>query len=264
MKRNRFFVTLLTVVLLSSCNDGKVNFFTLNQDVEFGQQVVAEILANPQEYNVLPRQGNEEAYAYLEGIRDKILASKDIRYRDRFQWDIYIIDQDVLNAFALPGGPTFYYTGLMKYLDDEASLAGVMGHEIAHVDRRHATNRMTKMYGFSILFSVLRGDNESLLGDIAESLATGVTALAFSRQDEFEADEYAVRYLYPTELDSRGVAYFFEKMDLAKQSRVVTYLSTHPDPGDRISEIHRHHQRLGGKEGNPFTKRYQEFLQLLP
>ncbi|TCO09308.1 M48 family metalloprotease [Natronoflexus pectinivorans] len=263
MKRLSFFVSLLTVVLLSSCNDGKVNFFTLNQDVEFGQQVVAEILSDSQ-YNVLDRDEHKEAYEYLEGIRDKILASKDIRYRDRFQWDIYIIDEDVLNAFALPGGPTFYYTGLMKFLDDEASLAGVMAHEIAHVDRRHATNRMTKMYGFSILFSVLRGDNESLLGDIAESLATGVTALAFSRQDEYEADEYAVRYLYPTELDSRGVAYFFEKMDLAPASRVQIYLSTHPDPGDRISEIHRHHQRLGGKEGNPFTQRYQEFLQLLP
>jgi beta-barrel assembly-enhancing protease len=258
-------ITALVIVLsLAACNDGKVNFFTVDQDVELGRDVVAEIESNPEEYPILKESEYPEAYEHIRRIRDNILKSKELRYADRFDWDIYIINKDVLNAFALPGGTTYYYTGLIKFLDNEASLAGVMAHEIAHSDRRHSTNRLTKQYGYSTLLGIVLGNNPSLAAQIASQLALGLQTLAFSREDEFDADEYAVRYLYDTEYDSRGVAYFFEKMDTEKSADWMIYLSTHPDPGDRIKKIYEHHKNLGGAQGNKFEERYQDFKNSLP
>jgi beta-barrel assembly-enhancing protease len=253
----------LTVFMLS-CDDGKVNFFSVDEDIAMGEQITAEILANPEEYPILDPATHPEAYAYINRIKNDILASEDIRFKDRFEWNVYIIDKDVFNAFAIPGGNTFYYTGLIKFLDNEASLAGVMAHEIAHADRRHSTNRLTKVYGFQIVAAMLLGDNPSLIQRILADLAATTTTLSFSRADEFEADEYAVTYLYPSEIDSRGVAYFFEKMDAEASPGWLTYFSTHPPDDERIEAIYETNTKLGGKDGNVFSERYEEFKKMLP
>lgn len=254
-----------TVLSFGACDDdGAINFFSLEEDVALGEEITNEILSNPSEYPVLDRNQHPEVYAYLERIRDEILASDEIRYANQFDYDIYVIDEDVFNAFALPGGNTFYYSGLINFLDNEASLAGVMGHEIAHADRRHTSKRLTKIYGFQIVASLLIGSNPSLVQQILSDLALTTGALAFSRSDEFEADEYAVRYLYPTEIDSRGVAYFFEKMDQEPSPGWMVYFSTHPPDDERIEEVYNLFEELGGNPGGLFEDRYQEFKNLLP
>lgn len=266
MKRAKSLILATLVILLStSCEEGKINIFSVDKDVELGQEVTQEILSNPQEYPVLDRNDYPEAYAHIERIRDGILASGEIKYADRFDWEVYIIDQDVLNAFALPGGNTFYYTGLIKFLENEASLAGVMAHEIAHADKRHSTNRMTKQYGVSTLLSMLIGEEATLVEKIAASLALGATENKFSREDEYEADESAVKYLYRTDWDARGVAYFFEKMGTEEDNADwMVYFQTHPNPSDRVEKVYEHHENLGGKEGDTFPDRYQEFQNSLP
>jgi len=155
--RNKIFCFFLSVFgfIFTSCDDGSLNIFTLEDDIEMGREITNEILANPSEYPVLDEYEYPAAYGHLRRIRNDILASGKVRYADRFDWDIYIIDQNVLNAFALPGGNTFYYTGLIKYLDNEASFAGIMAHEFAHCDRRHTTARLTKLYGYQLLLSML-------------------------------------------------------------------------------------------------------------
>ena len=260
-----FTVLLFLSALTLSCEEGKINLFTVSQDVEFGEQMTQEILSSPSEYPILSRQEYPEAYAYLEGMRDKLLATGEIKYADEFAWDIYIIDQDVLNAFAVPGGTTFYYTGLIKFLEDEASLAGVMAHEFAHADKRHSTNRMTKMYGVQTLLSVIAGEETTVVENLLLQLGGKGTELFFSRDDEYEADESAVRYLYKTTWDARGVAHFFEKIGTeADNSDLMVYFQTHPNPSDRIQKIYEHHENLGGKEGDLFESRYQELKNSLP
>lgn len=262
----RFPLALLVILAISftSCDDGKVNVFSVDDDIAMGEQLTQEILNNPTEYPILSKEQYPEAYAYVNRLRDEILASGNIRYKDRFSWDIYIIDKDVFNAFAIPGGNTFYYTGLIKFLDDEASFAGVMSHEIAHADRRHSTNRLTKIYGFQIVASLLLGSNPTLSQQILADLIVGGSALAFSRKDEFEADEFAVKYLYPTEIDSRGVAYFFQKINAEPTPGWMVYFSTHPPDDERITAINEWHTKLGGKPGNLFSERYQQFKSKLP
>ncbi len=267
MKQIFYIFTLAILIFTSGCEGKKLNIFTAEQDVEMGREVVEQILNSPSDYPILNRSSNLEAYKYLEKIRDKILASGELKYADRYDWDIYIIDQDVLNAFAVPGGTTFYYTGLLKYLDDEASLAGVMGHEFAHADKRHATTNMTKMYGYQTLLAMLLGNNSNMAVEIAAELALGLGKLQFTRTNEYEADEFAVKYLYKTDYDARGVAYFFEKLEAESEGGAspewLVYFSTHPNPEDRVQKIYELHTKLGGKEGNKFTSDYQEFKALL-
>ena len=259
------FVGAVALLLtFSACDDGKVNFFTVDQDKQFGEEVFAELSADPATYPILPREGNEALYERVEAIRDEILASGELRHAETFDWDIYLIDDDVLNAFAIPGGKTFYYTGLIRFLDNEASLAGVMAHEMAHVDRRHSTAMMTKEYGYQTLLAVLLGNNETVVGELAGSLALGLGNMAYSRDNEYEADAYAVNYLYKTKYDARGVAYFFEKLESGEQPRIATYLSTHPSPDDRVEQIHKQHQKLGGKAGGKYETEYKELKTLLP
>lgn len=238
--------------------DGSINIFSLEDDKQLGQQVSETIAADTVNYPVLDSVLYPTAYEHLIRIRNTILNSGKVKYRDDFKWQCKIIyDDSVLNAFATPGGYIYVYTGLIKYLDSEDQLAGVLGHEIAHADRRHSTDQLTKQYGIVTLLQIVAGKNQGLLADVAASLIT----LSFSRDNESEADEYSVIYLYPTEYDARGVARFFEKIGT---SSTPTFLSTHPDPEDRVQKIMDKWTALGAKVGGTFDDRYLEFKNSLP
>lgn len=251
------------ILLLSGCDDGKLNFFTLEQDIAFGQQLDSAILADPLTYPILSESQYPEAYIHLKRVRNKLLQSGHLRYPSTFGWEVKIINNDeVLNAFAAPGGYMYFYTGLIKFLDNEAQFAGVMAHEMAHADRRHSTEMLTSQYGLSLLSSIILGDNPSMLEEILAQLALGGTMLKYSRNNEYEADEYAVKYLYDTDYHPRELAGFFEKMHGAPQP--PEFLSTHPSPENRIQKIEEMWQSLGGKVGEYYVARYQEFKTSLP
>ncbi len=256
----------LAPVFLGSCSksdDKTINIFSLNDDIAFGKGLQQEIEANPDTYPLLDTLEYANAYAHVYRIRDSILNSGELIYGDRFEWSVRIIQDDsVLNAFAAPGGYIFIYTGIIKYLDNEAQFAGVLGHEMAHADRRHSTDQLTKAYGITILLGIILGNNQNQLAEIAANLAAGVASLAFSRDAEYEADEYSVKYLYPTAYDARGVGGFFEKMEGSPQP--PEFLSTHPNPGNRIDEIQAIWEELGGEAGETFEESYLEFKSTIP
>ncbi len=249
------------------CKKDKLNFFSRQQDVEFGESLDSVILADPVEYPVLDETEYSDAYQFMYNIMNAILSSDDIddRNLDKFVWKIRIIDKDVLNAFAAPGGYLYFYTGLMKYLDNSAQLAGVMAHEVAHVDQRHTTRRLTDLYSYEVMISIIFGQDRSQLEEIAIGMATGLAALAYSRDDEYEADEYAVRYTADTDYYPKGISGFFEKLNESNSSgRPPEFLSTHPDPGNRLESINEVWQSLGSPNGELFENEYQAFLQGLP
>jgi predicted Zn-dependent protease len=250
--------------LLSSCSEDEgVNIFTVEDDMELGLQMQQEILANPAEYPVMNRSLYASAYAHIERVRDSILESGEVNYDNLFAWEVHIIhDDSVLNAFCTPGGYIYFYTGLIRFLDNEAEFAGVMGHEMAHAAQRHSTQQMTNAYGIQLLLSIVLGQNPNALAEIAADLAAGVASLAFSRDDEYESDEYSVRYLYETSYDARGVAGFFEKIEGSPQP--PEFLSTHPNPGNRVEKINEVWMELGGKTGETYPERYQQFKTSLP
>jgi predicted Zn-dependent protease len=268
MNSKQLILLVIIGLFLVSCkkdgnNDPTFNIFSVNDDIAFGQDLQTEINNNPQQYPILNKSQYSEAYDHIYRIRDSILSSGELIYGDQFEWEIDIIQNDsVLNAFCAPGGYICVYTGIIKFLDNEAQFAGVMGHEMAHADRRHSTDQLTKAYGIQILLGILVGNNPNQLAEIAANLAAGVATLAFSRDAEYESDEYSVKYLYKTSYDARGVGGFFLKMDGSPQP--PEFMSTHPHPDNRYDKIEQIWTDLGGKTGELYEESYQDFKNSLP
>lgn len=238
------YLFIASFFLHSGCKSlNKLNFFSLEDDVAFGRQLSQQIESDPRNFPLLPERGNEDAYRYIRGLTNRILNSGQVAHRRTFPWEVRIIDDDeTLNAFCAPGGFIYVYTGIIKYLDSEDQLAGVMGHEIAHAALRHSTQQMSKAYGTSILLSILTGNQNP--GQL-EQLALGLVNLKFGRDDETEADTHSVKYLCNTRYNAAGAAGFFEKIQSAGGSRPPAFLSTHPDPGNRVQNIKRQKQEFG-------------------
>lgn len=254
-KIKKYFIIVLfpiISILYPACDKdtGAINIFSDSDDVELGKDVSNEIKNNPAEYPVYTKVPSIKSYIDTR-IFQQILSSSKILKKSTFDYKIEIIEKDsVLNAFALPGGNVYIFTGLLKYLDSEAALAGVLGHEIAHAERRHATNRMTTYYGVSILLSIVLGDKPSQIAEIAANLFVGLAFLANSRADEDESDQYSIEYLKDTRYYPGGVKFFFEKMKAdglisSNSSSIATFLSTHPDPVERINSANQRLQSGG-------------------
>jgi beta-barrel assembly-enhancing protease len=241
----------------------------VKEDAALGLQVSNEISSKPSEYPILSESGNEELYGYVRGITQKILNSGNVQNRGAFQWQVKIInDPKTLNAFCTPGGYIYVYTGIIKYLDSEDQLAGVMAHEIAHADRRHS---MTQMYQLGFLQTGVaigtqvatakssQGTQQAAM--TVAQLATAIVGLKFSRDHESDADAKSVDYLCNTEYNSAGAAGFFEKIGNA--GGTPEFLSTHPSPANRVQSIKAAAAAKSCSGNQQFKDRYARIKSLI-
>jgi len=147
-------ITSLIAISSISCS-GSVGFniFPDSKDIQLGKQIDSEIRKNPKEYPLL--KDRSDVKLYIENIGRKILESPEITKKNIYAYSFEIIHCDsIVNAFCTPGGYIYIYTGLLKFVDNEATLAAVIAHEIAHAERRHATRRMTTQLGYEMLISI--------------------------------------------------------------------------------------------------------------
>jgi beta-barrel assembly-enhancing protease len=241
----------------------------LSEDVKIGAQTSQEIASNSKEFPLLPESGNEQVYSYVRGITTKILNSGSIKHRNDFPWVVKIInDNKTLNAFCTPGGYIYVYTGLIKYLDSEDQLAGVMGHEIAHADNRHSMQQMVQLYGIQALASIgaqvatknsSNGTQKAAM--TAADVATALVGLKFSRAHETDADNSSVLYLCSTDYNAAGSAGFFEK--ISNEATPPEWLSTHPNPANRVQNINNQAKQAGCNGSSKNVQQYQRIKQLL-
>lgn len=194
-----------------------------------------EIESAPLKYPILLEADHQKIYDYVNSIVDTLLNTGLIQYKDEFAWEVKLLDDpEVLNAFVTPGGYIYVYTGLIKYLDSEDQLAGVLAHEIAHADLRHASRQISQKNSLSTVIAVTGvATGTDLLTDIGASLVS----LKFSRSFEKEADRMAIRLLCATDYQADGLAGFFEKLESNGDNRLPAFLSTHPNPGKRVEKI---------------------------
>jgi len=257
-----FFSFILLMGGLNACQ--KPLLFGVSQQKALGLQVRDQILADPSQYPILDERVYSTAYAHLRRITQNILNSGKVEHKDQFTWEVRIIQDDkTLNAFCTPGGYIFVYTGLIKYLDTEDQLAGVMGHEIAHADRQHSARQMEKAYGVAFVVDVALGNKKG--SQELKQLVEGLISLKFSRNHETEADAYSVEYLSGTQYRCTGAADFFEKIQQAGGQQTPQFLSTHPNPENRVEAIKQKAQLINCLKNQPDSKdNYQKLKASLP
>jgi predicted Zn-dependent protease len=240
-------------------NKIEINGFSVDDDIKMGKQLYDEIHSSP-DYKIVSKEANPKVYEYIENIKQTILTNGDFRFRNKFDWKITILNDDnTINAFCAPGGYIFVYTGILKYLDNEAELAGVLAHEMGHAERRHGTRQMTKTYGIKMLLDfIFRGENSQYF----EQVIGGLLSLRYSRAYEREADECSVNYLCNTSYQSDGAAGFFEKIVKEEGARSEELLSTHPDPSERINNFHSLKKELNCQGTQNYSERYRTIKKL--
>lgn len=257
--RFRPILLLLLGLGLSAC--ASYNLYTPRYDQRLGDKMKREIESAPQTYPILPRTNHQKIYTYIEGIVDTLLDTGILTYRDEFAWEVKLLDEvETLNAFVTPGGYIYVYTGLIKYLESEDQLAGVLAHEIAHADLRHASRQLSQRNSLSTVLLVANRGR----GDLFTDLGASLVSLKFSRNFEKEADRMAIRLLCATNYRADGLAGFFEKLEASGSKRLPAFLSTHPNPGKRVEKIKKNAAALNcqGKRSNRRT--YQRMKRWLP
>jgi predicted Zn-dependent protease len=160
-----------------------------------------------------------------------------------FAWEFNVVDQDVVNAWCMPGGKVVVYTGILPVTQDEQSLAVVMGHEIAHAVARHGNERMSQALGLQLggaAVSVAMSEKPELTRNIflqSYGLGTQLGMLAYSRNHETEADKMGLIFMAMAGYDPRVAVGFWERMGSLGGQKPPEILSTHPSDATRANTL---------------------------
>lgn len=213
---------------------GLGNWYTLEKEIRMGKEY-AQMIEQQAKF-VQDPVVNE----YVNRIGQNLVRNSDAKV----PFTIKIIDSDELNAFAIPGGFFYVNSGLILAADEEAELAGVMAHEIAHVAARHGMRQMTRAnwLNFATIPLIFVGGGVGYAARAATSLAIPLTFSNFSRGFEEEADFLGTQYLYATGYDPQSAINFFEKIQAKEKKKpgaIAKAFSTHPQTPDRIANLQK-------------------------
>jgi predicted Zn-dependent protease len=238
---------VLVVVSLAACAtnpvSGKreISLMSEAEEIAYGQQADAEIRREMGVYD------NPELQRYVSDIGQRLA---QLSHRPNLRWSFTVVDHQAVNAFALPGGFIYITRGILPYLDNEAELAGVLGHEIAHVTARHAAQQSTRagLGGLGLAVLSIFVPATAPFGDVT-SAALGVAFLKYGRDDERESDRVGMEYVARGGWDPNGVPNFLQTLSrISEMSErgVPNWLSTHPEPAERVTEAQPVVARLAG------------------
>jgi predicted Zn-dependent protease len=212
----------------------EVSLMSEQQEIATGQQMDGEVIKQMGLYD------DPELQRYVSDVGMRLAK---VSPRPNLPWKFTVVNQPAVNAFALPGGFIYITRGILPFLNDEAELAGVLGHEIGHVTARHSAQQYTKATSASIgmtLLSIFVPQTRPLQG-LTET-ALGVLFLKYGRDDENQADELGAQYAAKGGWDPHGVAGMLTTLDRLDASQgsskgVPNWLSTHPAPANRVEHV---------------------------
>lgn len=230
------------------------NLFSKQQDVQLGQENAAQVRKH------MTVVHNPYLNEYVTRVGKRLVSSREAQ-ESGFPFTFEVVADPSINAFALPGGPMFINTGLLRAVDNEAQLAGVMGHEMSHVILRHGTNQASKARLVELpamLTSQVAGG--SLAGQLAQlgiGLGTNSVLLKFSRTAESQADLMGSHIMAEAGYNPLQLAHFFEKLNAQGGSNAPQFFSDHPNPGNREKAIEAEAQRLPQQQYGYETGEFQ-------
>ncbi|WP_431101766.1 M48 family metalloprotease [Roseateles noduli] len=286
MKRNFPFAVLATAALLTiaGCGTNVVNPVTgrtersamsPQQEVATGRQAHQDVL---KEYSVVD---DPKLQAYVTALGNKLAAQS---HRAELEWHFTVLDSPEVNAFALPGGYVYVTRGILAYMENEADLAGVMGHEIGHVTARHGAQRATRQQnaGIGVLAATVLGavlesrgisGATDIAGQVSQNAAAGYVA-SYSREQELQADQLGAEYLARNRYDPRHMVDVIQVLKdqeqfAADQAKAQgkqpqsgnSWLASHPSNEQRLQRIRDEAAQLTGDQ--PVDENRAAFLQAI-
>src|SRR5438067_6583352 len=216
-----------------------VNFYSLEKEIALGKQLAQEV---ERQAKIIDDPVIAE---YVNRVGQNLVRNSDAKV----PFTIKVLDSEEVNAFALPGGFFFVNSGLILKADNEAELAGVMAHEIAHVAARHGTRQATRgtIINYASIPLIFMGGWTGYAIRQGASLAIPLGFLTFSRGFEKEADFLGLQYMYKTGYDPTAFVDFFEKIQSKEKKKPGTMskiFSTHPLTDDRIIAAQKNIQEM--------------------
>lgn len=203
------------------------------QEIQMGQQAAQEVASS---IGVIDDAAMQ---TYVQRVGEALAARSE---RPHLPWTFRVVDDPTPNAFALPGGYIFITRGLLSIMDSEAELASVIGHEIGHVTARHSVTQISRgqLAQIGLVLGQIFVPQTQALGGLAES-GIGLLFLKYGRDAERQADDLGFRYALSERYDVREMADVFAALQMVGeqegQSRLPTWLASHPDPGERIQRV---------------------------
>ena len=227
-----------------------------SQEIEMGREADGQITESLGLYTSDALQGT------VTNIGNEMASRSE---RPQLPWSFRLLDDPMVNAFALPGGFIFVTRGIMAALNSEAELAGVIGHEIGHVTARHSASQMSRQQLQQIglgVGSILSSDVASAAGVLSAGL--GLLNMRYSRGDESQSDELGVRYMSRAGYDPNALLGVFQTLALTVggEGRVPEWASTHPNPENREADI-REIIAASGQDFSEYARRRDEYLRSL-
>jgi predicted Zn-dependent protease len=251
------------VLSISSCTTdyvtGKRTFSLVSesQEIAMGKEADPMIVAEYGQYN------DNEMSAYINQLGQSLTK---VSQRPQLTYTFRVLDNAIVNAFALPGGYVYVTRGILAHFNSEDELVGVLGHEIGHVVARHGAEQMsrTQLAGLGLGLGSLFSEKFAQFADLAGA-GLGMLFLKFSRGQESESDMLGVEYSTKLGYDAHEMAGFFQTLknmrDESGQS-LPSFLSTHPDPGDREEKVHELTREWQAKVPyQPLNKSKYEYLK---
>lgn len=198
---------------------------SVEKEMELGETMIEDWIFESGEMDVVSNPTLDSA---MEIITNRLLVQLD---SSEFNHHIWVVDQDEINAFTLPGGYIIVNQGLIKFSEHPEEVAGVIAHELGHVEERHVVSRLIKELGVAILFTALGGGDAVLLNEVGRT----AVSTAFDRSQEEEADAFAATLLENAKLDPRVLATFFRRLKNEHNfdERMEMFM-THPHHNARI------------------------------
>ncbi len=244
-----------TLIGKRNINKGQMNFYSLEREVAVGQQMAAEI--DSQSDIITDPIINE----FVNRVTQNIILHSDAKV----PFTVKVLNDEAVNAFALPGGFLYVNRGLLEAAENEAEVAGVLAHEIAHVTARHGMEQQTKgeLLNYASIPLIFLGGVGGYAIQQAVGIAVPLGFLKFSRGSEKEADRLGAQYMWAAGYDPNALVTFFEKLngrEKRKPGTLEKIFSSHPMTGDRITEAQKLIARFPDK--NEYSLNSSEYQQI--
>lgn len=265
---------LSTFFLFSACDAIIDSAVPIELDLQIGKSFLENAKDGKEGMHILKDVVLEK---YVKSVADRILKSDQIQYKKEFPYKISILDDDdTINAVCTPGGYIFVYTGLLKLIQNEATLAAILAHEIAHAEKRHSVKQIISSLGIYftiyIALTIFLGSDAANLINLGSRVGGEILTLANSRSAEAEADAMSFEYLKSTKYYPGALESFFvliekkekEEGGSRSEKRMIQFLSTHPLNDERISENRKRLESIGNLQATPenlYTERYQAVMK---